>query len=154
MKNEKYFDMAELLPHKPPMILIDRATSYEIENMSLSAEFDVTEVAMFFDSALGGVPAWAGLEYMAQATAAISGIKRLEAGQGAPKIGFILGTRKYTNSIDVFKAGETYKVEVRELFSDNSLGSFSCSIIGPMGNVCAQADVNFFSPENLEFFLT
>jgi predicted hotdog family 3-hydroxylacyl-ACP dehydratase len=153
MKNEKYFDLAEALPHKPPMILIDRVISYDLENLGLTAEFDATENAMFYDAALGGIPSWAGLEYMAQATAALSGINNLEAGGAKPKIGFILGARKYINNVEHYKRGETYIVEVEELFYDNSLGSFQCTIRKAGGNVCAAAEINVFSPDNVEEFL-
>jgi predicted hotdog family 3-hydroxylacyl-ACP dehydratase len=135
------------------MILIDRVVSYDLENLGLTAEFDATENAMFYDAALGGVPSWVGLEYMAQATAALSGINNLELGKKNPKMGFILGTRKYQNSIEYYRKGETYIVEVKELFYDNSLGSFQCTIREAGGDVCAAAEINVFSPDNVEEFL-
>jgi predicted hotdog family 3-hydroxylacyl-ACP dehydratase len=153
MKNEKYSDLAEALPHRPPMILIDRVLSYDLEALSLTAEFDATEKAMFFDSALGGVPSWAGLEYMAQATAALSGINNLEIGREKPKMGFVLGTRRYQNSIEYYRKGETYTVEVEKLFYDNTLGSFQCTIREAGGDICAAAEINVFSPDNVEEFL-
>jgi predicted hotdog family 3-hydroxylacyl-ACP dehydratase len=153
MKNEKYSDLAEVLPHKPPMILIDRVLSYDLESLGLIAEFDATENAMFFDAALGGIPPWAGLEYMAQATAALSGINNLEIGGEKPKMGFVLGTRRYQNNIEYYKKGKTYTVEVGKLFYDSSLGSFQCTIREVGGDVCARAEINVFSPDNVEEFL-
>jgi predicted hotdog family 3-hydroxylacyl-ACP dehydratase len=135
------------------MILIYRICSYDVENRSLIAEFDVGEGSMFFDAALGGVPPWVGVEYMAQATAALTGILGLEKRGEDPKMGFILGTKKYSNKIDLYSAGKTYTVEVEVLFHDESIGVSKCEIRGPGGAVCAAAEISAFSPENAEAFL-
>jgi predicted hotdog family 3-hydroxylacyl-ACP dehydratase len=135
------------------MVLIDRVCSYDIECRSLIAEFDVKEGSMFFDAALGAVPPWVGIEYMAQAMAALTGILGLEERGEAPKIGFLLGTRKYLNMIDRYSAGRTYTVEVAALFQDESVGSFRCEIRGPGGAVCATAEISAFAPEDAEAFM-
>jgi predicted hotdog family 3-hydroxylacyl-ACP dehydratase len=145
--------MAAILPHRPPMILIDRVCSYDVENQSLTAEFGVREGSMFFDATLCGAPPWVGLEYMAQATAALTGILGLEKRGEDPKMGFILGTKKYSNRIDRYSAGKTYTVEVAVLFHDESVGISKCEIRGPGGAVCATAEISAFSPENVEAFL-
>ena len=61
--------VAELLPHDPPMVLIDKVLSYDENSL-------VAEVAIRPDSAFcgaNGVPGWVGIEYMAQAIAAHAG---------------------------------------------------------------------------------
>jgi len=145
--------MKAIMPHRPPMLLIDRVCSYDVENQSLIAEFDIKEGSMFFDATLGGVPSWAGIEYMAQAMAALTGILGLEGRGENPKIGFILGTRKYSNEIGHYSVGKTYTVEVGALFQDDSIGSFKCEIREPDGAVCATAGINAFSPVDVEAFL-
>ena len=56
----------ELLPHDPPMVLLDRVTSYD--ESTLTAEVDISTESMFCGD--DGVPGWVGVEYMAQAVAA------------------------------------------------------------------------------------
>jgi predicted hotdog family 3-hydroxylacyl-ACP dehydratase len=135
------------------MILIDRVCSYDVENQSLTAEFDVGEGSMFFDAVQGGIPPWAGIEYMAQATAALVGILGLEKRGESPKMGFVLGTKKYSNTIDRYVAGKTYTVEVGVLFSDEAIGLSSCAIRDSGGALCATAEISAFSPEDVEVFL-
>jgi len=153
MKNEKYFNLAAILPHRPPMILIDRICSYDVGNLSLIAEFDVKEGSMFFDAGMCGVPSWVGIEYMAQTIAALNGILGLEEKSENPKIGFVLGARKYSNKIDHYKADKTYTVEIGALFYDGSMGGFKCEIKEHGGAICATAEISAFSPENVEMFL-
>jgi predicted hotdog family 3-hydroxylacyl-ACP dehydratase len=153
VKNEKYFNLAAILPHRPPMILIDRVCSYDVENQSIVAEFDVRGGSMFFDAALRGVPPWVGVEYMAQAMAALNGILGLEKRGEEPKMGFVLGTKKYSNMIDRYSEGETYTVEAQVFFFDESIGISKCEIRGPKGAICATAEIRAFVPENVEAFL-
>jgi|GEM_PF-856553 len=155
MKNNKYCNLEELLPHQPPMILIDRVLSYDIEKMSISTQFDVTEKSLFFNETLGGIPPYVGLECMVQTMGTLSGIhdKEKRGHQGKPKIGFLLGTRKYANRVEAYKTGMTYTVEAEELFNDGSMGSYKCEIRGQDDSICAMADVIAFSPENPESFI-
>src|SRR2546426_3960121 len=83
-------EIRSLVPHSGPMVLLDRVVSVDEE--SLCAEVLIRADSMF--CAAGGVGAWVGLEYMAQAIAAYAGYgARL---RGAPvKIGFLLGSRRY-----------------------------------------------------------
>jgi predicted hotdog family 3-hydroxylacyl-ACP dehydratase len=68
-------------------------------------------------------------------------------------MGFVLGTKKYSNMIGHYSAGKTYTVEVESLYCDESIGSFKCRIIEPDGAICAIAEINAFSPEDEDMFL-
>lgn len=153
MKNEKYFDMEEILPHRPPMVFIDRVEEYDLEKLSLKARFSINENSFLFDRSIDGVPSWAGIEYMAQTTAALSGIFGREKGKDRKTFGFILGTRKFENHICCYKNGSSYFSEVEELFFDAELGSFKCVIKDSGGNLCAEAEISVFTPENPDKFL-
>jgi len=153
MNNDKYLDLAAVLPHRPPMILIDRIISYDVGSKTLTAEFSVNERSLFFDAALGGIPAWVGLEYMAQAMAALTGILAIEGGGAPPAMGFVLGTRKYSNEIGLYRAGGTYTVDAESLFFDGSMGGFKCVIRGLGGASCATAEISAFAPEDAEAIL-
>ncbi|MCL1892782.1 MAG: hypothetical protein FWG02_00920 [Holophagaceae bacterium] len=155
MKNNKYCNLAEILPHEQPMILIDRVLSYDLEKMAITTQFDVTEKSLFYNEALRGIPPYIGLECMVQSMGALSGISNKEKNewQGKPKLGFLLGTRKYTNSVETYKAGATYTVESKELFNDGTMGSYECTIKAEDDSICAMAEVIAFSPKNPEDFI-
>src|SRR5687768_10510576 len=92
--------VAELVPHGPEMTLIERLVSYDSARSVATARID--ESSVFFEH--GGVPAWAGLEYMAQAIAAHAGFAARLRGE-RPAVGFLVGTRAYSSFVTHFPAG-------------------------------------------------
>lgn len=132
--------IAELLPMQPPMVFLDRVVSYE--DPKLVTEVDIRPGIPFCED--DGVPAWIGIEYMAQAVAAHAGVEARLRGE-PPTIGFLLGTRAYRCSIDRFALGERLRIHVEPLFSEEGLGAFSCSI--EMADTVAAATVNVYQPE-------
>lgn len=137
----------ELVPHAGKMSLLDRIVDYG--DGWLRAEVDIRPESMFAEEQ--GVPAWIGLEYMAQTIAAYSGLQeRLDGGR--PKIGFLLGSRKYACSAGYFPAGQTLSIRVvLEVDADNGLSAFRCELSGEA--ITAQATVNVFQPDDAEAFL-
>jgi 3-oxoacyl-[acyl-carrier-protein] synthase I len=130
----------ELLPHDPPMVLLDRVTSFG--ESTLTAEVDITSSSMFCGN--DGVPGWVGIEYMAQAVAAHAGHKgRLEGNE--PMIGYLLGTRAYKCSLPVFPVGETLQVHIESLFVEMGLGAFACRI--ELRGTVATATINVYQPK-------
>jgi len=104
---------------------------------------------MFADA--DGIPAWIGLEYMAQAISAHAGMLEHLNG-GKPKIGFLLGSRKYLCNTDYFAFGQTLLVKVYlEMMAANGLNVFNCELQGR--GVEASAIVNVFQPDDAEKFL-
>jgi predicted hotdog family 3-hydroxylacyl-ACP dehydratase len=106
--------------------------------------------AVFGDAA--GVPAWVGVEYMAQTVAAWAGCRARERG-AEPSIGFLLGTRRYQAEIERFPAGAVLRVEARcELMGDNGLGMFACRIL-QQEQVLASANISVFEPPDAAAYL-
>jgi predicted hotdog family 3-hydroxylacyl-ACP dehydratase len=130
----------ELLPHDPPMVLLDRVIS--CGDSSLVAEVVVTPESMFCGEA--GVPGWVGIEYMAQSVAAHAGALARERG-GEPAIGYLLGTRSYKSAVSVFPIGATLTVSIEPLFVEMGLGAFACRI--DMGETVAEATINVYQPD-------
>ncbi|WP_233582457.1 hotdog family protein [Corallococcus sp. CA053C] len=133
--------IADLVPHGGRMRLLDRALEGDAE--TLLAEVTVREDSLFFvDGAVGG---WVGIEYMAQAVAAWAGWHARLRGE-TPKVGFLLGTRRYECSRPAFQPGECLRIEVhRQFFADNGLGQFDCTItIGT--ETVATAALTVFEP--------
>src|SRR5215471_7164387 len=83
-------DIRSLLPHAGPMVLLDRVIS--VDEDSLLAEVCIRSDSLFCNG--GGVGAWVGVEYMAQAIGAWAGYTAQLRGEPV-KLGFLLGTRSY-----------------------------------------------------------
>jgi len=142
------FDIADLVPHSGTMSLLDRVVAYGDD--WLEAEVIIKPESFFIDEE--GVPASVGLEYLAQAIAAYSGVQEQVKG-GKPKLGFLLGTRKYQCSTDYFKLGQILRLKVVcEMQAENGLHIFQCVLSG-QDNVEATARLNVFQPDDADKFL-
>lgn len=131
------------LPHRGAMRLIDRVIV--ADETHAVAEVDVPDDGLFVQD--GAVPAWVGIEYMAQTVALWAGARATRAG-GAPAIGFLLGSRRYEADVAAFPGGATLRVEARcELAGDNGLGVFDCSI-ALAGAIVATARLSVFEPKD------
>jgi len=138
-------DIQSLLPHSGPMVLLDRVIAVDEE--SLCAEVRIRQNSLFCNA--GGVGAWVGLEYMAQAIGAYAGYTAKLRGDPI-RVGFLLGTRRYECSQPLFVVGSLLKVYVKRIFqSDNGLASFECHI-DDENEQLAVASVTVFQPADAE----
>ncbi len=100
---------AELVvPHRPPMLLIDslvRAGEYEAETSATVARDGL------FTDGKGLLDPVALLEMMAQTVAALGGYLGLEGG-AAPKRGWLVAVRSFSFSAEV-RAGDELRIMVR-----------------------------------------
>jgi len=137
----------DLVPHSGRMSLLTRVVDHGED--WLIAEVDITVDSMFCDEK--GVPAWVGLEYLAQAIAAFAGLQERLLG-GMPKIGFLVGTRKYVSSNSYFSLNSTLSIKVSEnLKAENGLCVFNCEL---HSDECeASARLNVFQPEDANQFI-
>ncbi len=137
-----------VVPHRGTLLLVDRVLDWDAE--SIRVELRVPDESIFHDAE--GVPAWVGLEYMAQAIAAWAGCKARASG-GGPTIGFLLGTRRYECARTNFRSGSLLRIEARcELLGDNGLGMFACRIVEG-GETLATANVSVFEPGDAAAYL-
>ena len=98
----------EFVPHRPPLLLLDAIE--DVSESSCRTRLRVDPGAWYAD-AEGTMPAWLGLELMAQTAAAHSGWKHRNS--PSPKGGVLLGTRRYQSSVDRFPAGATLEIEAQ-----------------------------------------
>ncbi len=142
------FAMADLVPHAGRMRLLDTAIDGDAE--SLRARVEIRVDSLFFNGL--GVGAWVGIEYMAQAVAAWAGWRARLAG-GAPKVGFLLGSRRFESARGQFLLGEVLVVEAQRQFqADNGLGHFECTL-AIAGTQVASAALTVFEPDDVSQFL-
>lgn len=138
----------QVVPHRGRMLLVDALLESDADAVVVSAE--VRPDNLFADER--GVPAWVGIEYMAQAIAAWAGCRALARGEPA-RIGFLLGTRRYDSACEYFPVGAQLRIEARrELFGDNGLGMFACRILED-GAELARANLSVFEPPDPAAFL-
>lgn len=127
------------------MILLDRIESWGEDY--LEATVLHRGISLFSDGE-GNVPAWVGIEYMAQAISALAGIRALQKGQPV-RIGFLLGTRKYEARVTHFKRGSQISIRVDQILLDESnLAVFDCKIQSDI--LLAKAQVKAIQPDNIE----
>ena len=132
-------DIANLIPHTGGMVLLDRIVGYD--EHGLTAELAVRGDGLFGDDKT--VPAWAGIEYMAQTIAAYAGVMAKQANLPI-RLGFLLGTRRYSSNVAAFKVGSTLTIRVEKIMQDDNLGVFDCKIEG--GGVEVAANINVYQP--------
>ena len=144
----------DLLPHRDAMLLVDRALAgdasfIEVECVVPSRGWHIDSGE---DAIAPGMPAWIGIELMAQAIAAHAGLLGSLAGQ-APKRGLLLGSRDYSAAQGSFKAGDVLRIAAHISFRDDSgFGAYDCSITGPAGET-AKATLKVFEPPDFDAFI-
>jgi len=107
------------------MLLLDRVI--EASRLYAVAETTITQYSKFY-CAGRGVPAWVGIEYMAQAVAVIGGVQALEDSDPVP-MGYLLGTRNYRCAVPWFDDGCVLRVRCdEEIVDGNGLGAYNCQI--------------------------
>jgi predicted hotdog family 3-hydroxylacyl-ACP dehydratase len=129
------------VPHRGAMSLLE--TVEHCDDQRVVARVRVSADGPFVGA--DGVPAWIGIEYMAQAVAAWSGALA-RAGGGSPRIGYLLGSRRYEAAVPAFEPGAELRVFAQcELMGGNGLGMFDCRIEQD-GRVLASGRLSVFEP--------
>ena len=115
-----------LVPHAIPMLLLDKLV--ESGDDYLICELIVRGDGLFDTE--GRVPAWLGMEYMAQTVAAYSGLQAHQRGEPV-KLGFLLGSRRFETNVEDFACGDILRVTVKRIVHGGSgMGAFECVVEG------------------------
>lgn len=133
--------VAVLLPHAGDMILIDEVVEFDEEQ--IRTRINVRPGGLF-NRADGSLPAWVGIELMAQSVAAYAGCQAREKGEPV-ELGFLLGTRKFECNVEYFPAGSELIIHARcSLQDDSGMGVFECHLSGT--GIQASARLNVYRP--------
>jgi predicted hotdog family 3-hydroxylacyl-ACP dehydratase len=144
----KQWPIAELVPHAGDMILIDQVLRFGDEDIETQL---IVRPEGLFNQADGSLPAWVGIELMAQSVAAYAGCQARLLGEPV-ELGFLLGTRKYECNVERFPAGAELHIHAtRTLQDDNGMGVFECHLRGPGIEVSAR--LNVFRPPQVASYL-
>jgi predicted hotdog family 3-hydroxylacyl-ACP dehydratase len=138
-----------IVPHRGTMLLLDSVSACSDE--SLTAHARVHADAWYAD-ADGAMPAWIGIELMAQAIAAHVGLLSMRVGKGA-RPGVLLGTRRYEAHVPAFARDAQLKVSVHEVLrSEEGHGAYTCRI--EQGSALyAEAIVKVYQPHDFPTFI-
>ena len=134
--------LSELLPHKPPMILIDRVVDFKDD--FIHASLTICKNALFFEN--DSVPAYVSIEYMAQTVGIWSGLNLLKINK-PPRLGFLMGTRRLRLEMTRFEEGSVLDVFGKCIYYSDTIGSFECRV-EIMETLAASATLNVFQPDN------
>lgn len=118
------YSVREMLPHEPPMILLDEVIG--ILDDGLVAAVTIDRQKRFFVEGKG-MPAYVGVEYMAQTCGLYAGYLALSQQQPV-EIAYLLGTRDYQTACGWFAPGMRLLVRVKEVLREKPVGAFDCSI--------------------------
>lgn len=147
LRTGERYRVEQVLPHRAPMLLaetVDYGTDYG--QITLTVRND----SPFCDGAQG-IPAWVGVEYMAQAMGVFSGVERLQNG-ATPKIGLLIGTRRYDSAVPLFPLGAQLTTTARLTFFEGEMFVFQCEISDGK-QVLAHGDIKAFRPDDVQAFL-
>lgn len=140
--------VAELVPHAGNMVLLDEVLSCDTEAIEVRLKVRPDGLLSAAD---GSLPAWTGIELMAQTVAAYAGCRARQSGQPV-ELGFLLGTRKYECAVDSFPLGAHLHIHAqRSLEDENGMGVFECHLYGP--GIHATARLNVFRPPQAAAYL-
>jgi predicted hotdog family 3-hydroxylacyl-ACP dehydratase len=118
------YRVEELVPHRAPMCLLDAIDDYGQDWLRAA----VTPRTDSVFATTHGVPAWVGIEYMAQAASAVGGIEQVQRGE-RPSIGLLIGARYYRCMQDHFAFGAPLAVFANIAMRDaEDFAAYDCRI--------------------------
>jgi predicted hotdog family 3-hydroxylacyl-ACP dehydratase len=133
----------DLLPHGPPMVLLDEVVEWT--ETTVTACLSIGAQTPFFEAGLG-VPAHIGIEWMAQTCGLFAGLEAKTNGETV-RVGFLLGTRRYQAVRPWFAEGERPVVFAQLVFREEGMAVFDCRIdVDGVG--AANAQLTLYQPED------
>jgi len=146
MKRDAFPDVADLIPHARRMLLLSCVIEHDPDWTICAVDVDRSEL---FRDAEGCVPAWVGLEYLAQCIA-VYGALVARAKGNVPRFGFFIGGRRLKLRVDRFRPGQRLHASVRHLRGDSGLVAFAGRIEDAGGGTpLVEGRLNVYSVESL-----
>jgi predicted hotdog family 3-hydroxylacyl-ACP dehydratase len=140
-----------ILPHRGTMLLLDRVSDCTDETLTACAS---VRADAWYADADGAMPAWIGIELMAQAIAAHVALLAMREG-GKARPGVLLGSRRYEAHIPAFACGAQLRIEAKELLRGEhgqGHGAYECAIHHD-GVCCAEAVIKVYQPADFQSFI-
>ena len=113
-----------LLPHGSEIVLLERLCDWGDEFVECAAGAGSAPFLRRYGSR---IPAWVGLEYMAQTAAVLAGIKAWKAGE-TPRAGVVIASRSIVCKFPSFERGEPLTVRAETDGDGGRAIRFRCQI--------------------------
>ncbi|WP_343656059.1 hotdog family protein [Paraburkholderia caribensis] len=147
--SEAFPPIDTILPHRGTMLLVDGVSACGDE--ALTAYATVRGDAWYADED-GAMPAWIGIELMAQGVAAHVALLAMRAG-GRARPGVLLGTRSYRAHVSAFARDARLTIDVQEVLrSDAGHSAYECTIDHD-GTRYADAVIKVYQPGDFHTFI-
>ena len=120
----------DYLPHEAPMVMLETVHQMTPDHVICSVRVSDRGVLAPFLDQQGDLPAWFGLEIMAQTVGVSSGAQAASSPStdAQPAMGMLLGTQAYKTITPGFKSGTLLICEAKLLQRSGQLSSFECSL--------------------------
>lgn len=115
--------LEQVIPHQPPMRLIDRII--HVDHEQAVCEASMTADHLFYDGDINGIYAWIGLELMAQ-TAAVFSYKKAE--HQTQKIAYLMSIRQLNTTVSYFPIDSVLTVIATNVAFEQGIAVFDCCI--------------------------
>ena len=143
--SEFEFTIDQVLPHVGRMMLLDELLSHSDDDVTTAVT--IRRDSIMCDG-INGVPAWVGMEYMAQTTCAHTGLVDVRAGL-QPKISLLLGTRSFKTNVSYFPIGSHLIISAELVMrDDDDLSVFNCRILCN-DQEWSRCDIKAIHPDNV-----
>lgn len=143
-ESESTLPIRELLPHRPPMLLVDRLVEATPDGV-------VCEVSICPDSVYStsnGVPNVVVLECMAQAVGVFVGLSSRHEGKPI-RDGYLVGVNNAQFNVDGFAIGAKLRISAKRIWGNVPFASFECKTT--VDDIeAASATLNVYQLEQVE----
>lgn len=129
MSGSSFPPVSALVPHSGPMSLLEQVLEHSPARTVCSID---PAASRLFAEADGRVPAWLGLEYMAQCIAVHGGLAALRFGE-PPRPGLFLGTRRVEFASEYFQRDQALHVTAVHHRGETGLAAFDCEVRAAAG---------------------
>ncbi len=121
-------DITALLPHRPPMLLVQGILDIDMEEEYILAAARCSTKDLLYDAELGGVAPAAAIEIQAQAIGLFSGYSDMMQGKGPANMGKLLSVKQYKVYTTALPVDIPLQVEARSVLNAPPVGVFVCNI--------------------------
>lgn len=140
---------SDYLPHQTPMVLVERVIAVDDESVHCQVSTASDGVLAPFLNAQGELPAWFGVEIMAQTVGVWSGWHARRSGAQTIQPGMLLGGRNWRAATATFPGAITLDIRLRLLMRDERMGSFEGEI-SHGDRILASGRLNTYQPNEQE----
>jgi predicted hotdog family 3-hydroxylacyl-ACP dehydratase len=128
--------VTDYLPHRPPMLLVDRID--EVTKQSVTCRATIRPDCVFVQNGL--VHPSAMIELVAQACAIYVGVTNARDGE-RPQLGFIAGCREISFAVDSLAVGDELTIVATKILGERQLAAFT-GTVSRRGELCVTIELS------------